>query len=179
MGRCFQVDVEEREWTIELFYHLVDEKRDPNHFRDLCQAPLRMQNTRTLVLFHVRNGGCMSSSFGDEQHDQTPSLHVRLPVVEKTPGEESKSEKVNLVHPTVTLYCDSLGRLEQWMITADDLAQVQSHIGYLVIQDPAQVQEGRGIADDPLCLADRSVPVVLHVLGGHLVGVEFSSREGD
>jgi len=54
------------------------------------------------------------------------------------------------------------------MGAAHQFAQVQRHIGDLVAEQPAQAQEGRGIADDPLRLADRPIPVVPRGRGRHL-----------
>lgn len=64
------------------------------------------------------------------------------------------------------------------MVAADDLAQVKCNIGDLIVQDPAEVEEGRGIADDPLSLADGTVPVrVLDILGRHFVVVPETSGD--
>lgn len=55
------------------------------------------------------------------------------------------------------------------MIGADELAHMQGNVGCLVVEEPAQAHEGRGIADDLLGLGDGSIPVWL-LAGGRSRG---------
>lgn len=64
----------------------------------------------------------------------------------------------------------SLCSLEQRVVAADNLPEVQRHVSYLVVQDPSQVQKGRGIANYSLGLTHCTVPVrVLDIFSGHFI----------
>lgn len=65
---------------------------------------------------------------------------------------------------------DLLCSLEQGMVAANDFAQVESDIGDLVVQDPAEIEEGGWVAHNTFRLADGTVPVrILDILRGHFV----------
>lgn len=56
------------------------------------------------------------------------------------------------------------------MVGSDELPEVQGDVGDLVAEQPAQIEEGRGIADDLLGLVHGAHPV------GLLVGRRVAPR---